>query len=185
MPINQKGVFNPWLVLVFGGVLLGGLVLSGKFNSWLNLSYQPPKNTPQPVVTTQPEASTRPQTSSPSSSITPKITKEQVGLNGLWEGYGYQFNGRHSGNSLILISTTNSRETVKGTISGNRFTGSLYLEAKGCPNLDKTVPVNGTISDETLTLNFSSVTFKKETCTANGPETLENGTVEYTKISED
>ncbi|MDO8638236.1 MAG: hypothetical protein Q7R43_01580, partial [Candidatus Daviesbacteria bacterium] len=59
--VNQKGVFSPWFILAFVGVLLVWLLFNGKFNSWLNLFYQDPKiTTQQPVATVQPTTSASP-----------------------------------------------------------------------------------------------------------------------------
>lgn len=176
MPINQKGVFNPWLVLVFGGILLGGVVLSGQFNSWLNLPYQDSRtSTEQPTAIVSQISSSSP---------TPEAVKKEGDLNGLWEGYGYKFNGSHNVNSLVLTSVDKNKEIVKGTVSKNAFTGTLYLEAKGCPNLDKTISANGTVSSEIISLKYRSVTFDIDSCIPNGPNTERDYTVEYTKINE-
>lgn|SRR3989344_5345843 len=180
--VNQKGVFSPWLVLVFVGVLLGGLVFSGKFNSWLNLSDQDLKTTTQqPTVTAQPTIST---SQISDSSPIPEAAKKEDNLNGLWEGYGYKFNGVQNGNSLILTMVDTNKEIVKGTISGNTFNGTQWLEAKGCPNLEKTVPANGIVSSNTISLKYRSVTYDKDTCIPNDLSTERDNMAEYTKIEE-
>lgn len=186
--VNQKGVFNPWLVLVLIGILLGWLLFSGKFSSWLKFSDQDSKITTQQPVATVQSTSSPSQNSAPSPSPTPTPTPETAkkdgGLSGLWEGYGYRFNASQNGNSLVLTMVGTNKEIVKGIISGNTFNGTQWLEAKGCPNLEKTVPATGTVSSNIISLKYRSTTYDTSSCVSNGSDTEKDFTAEYTKIQE-
>lgn len=182
-PVNQKGVFNPWLILVFVGILLSWLVFSGKFSSWLKFSDQNSKITAQQLVETVQPTNPPSQNSAPSPTPKPKTAKDN-GLNGLWEGYGYRFNASQNGNSLVLTMVGTNKEIVKGTISGNTFNGTQWLEAKGCPNLEKTAPASGTVSSNIISLKYRSTTYDTSSCVSNGSGTEKDFTAEYIKIQE-
>lgn len=110
--------------------------------------------------------------------------KKESSLNGLWEGYGYRFKAIHNENSLILTMVGTNKEIVKGTLSGNTFSGTQWLEAKGCPNLEKTVPASGTVSNNTISLKYRSITYDTSSCTPNNSNTEKDFSAEYTKINE-
>ena len=110
-----------------------------------------------------------------------------LNLSGSWSGFGYSFQAQQSGNSLTLIATDGDikgKISFEGTITGNTVVGRQIIVARGCPNLERYITVNGTISPDgnSITITYTNFKYDQNSCVSlSGDESQETGS--YTRIN--
>ncbi|MBI4067311.1 hypothetical protein HY407_02915, partial [Candidatus Gottesmanbacteria bacterium] len=105
--------------------------------------------------------------------------KGGLDLNGQWSGFGGTYTGRHTGNSISLISTEGP--ALIGSLSGTSFTGQIYLVADSCPGLNRYFPAKGTVSNSTITVTFTSPKYDLSEC-YDLPGTESEKTASYSRV---
>lgn len=108
-------------------------------------------------------------------------------LNGEWDADGMKLKAVHSGDSLqLLIDEPNiparyqGIAELRGTISGNAFTGEEYTVHEDCPNLDGYRPASGTVTSRKIEITANFRTYDTDACTLD-PNVVKVNTT-YTKI---
>lgn len=98
------------------------------------------------------------------------VHAQTIDLSGEWlSKEGLHFKAQQSGNTISLIGTSSEPlwggiTALTGTITGKTFSGRQYLMAYGCRGLDNTVPATGTVSENTIAVNFTNWRYEKDNC---------------------